>query len=483
MDPWGATVIPEARRALRQLAGTPGVHVALLSGRTALDLASRARVGGAIYLGNHGVERGTLARGGRAETMRIERDPALESYVEDAQVLADRVASDVPEAWMVVERKGPSVAFHFRAAPDLVAARDRVLEAVERADTSGRLVRFPGRRVVELRPPGAAAKRDALRLLIEELRPATTLVLGDDAADADAFMVLRELRDAAVTDGFAVAVHAHAEMPEPVAAAADVALASPIETARFLAGLARAIRARPQAVTAPPCVGGRPPTHAPVPARRRAAAPRDRQRRSSRAPPSAGTRARRGAMRCLPRPTRRGRAPCDSACRRPPPGLRSSDRHGHRTAASSWPVTGRDAAWGRRIRRGRAPSNPATRHPRPRRPPTASRPLPVPRRRHARPPRCCRSANRRRRGLAWRRHHGPAAGLPRVPDGQRGRVLWRTRGRLEFPASIRTPGPSIRCLRPGGPDEARGAPWPPPLRRKSGRWGTPRWRSWRSRRS
>jgi len=254
MDPWGAAVIPEARRALRQLAGTPGVHVALLSGRTALDLASRARVGGAIYLGNHGVERGILARGGRAETMRIERDPELESYVEDAQLLADRVARDVSEPWMVVERKGPSVAFHFRAAPDLVAARDRVLEAVERADTSGRLVRFPGRRALEVRPPGAAAKRDALRLLIEELRPATTLVLGDDAADADAFMVLRELRDAAVTDGFAVAVHAHAEMPEPVAAAADVALASPAETARFLAGLARAIRAGRQAVTAPPRV-------------------------------------------------------------------------------------------------------------------------------------------------------------------------------------------------------------------------------------
>ncbi|MDA8202531.1 MAG: hypothetical protein M0Z49_07205, partial [Chloroflexi bacterium] len=31
MDPWGATVVPGARRALRRIAGTPGVHVALLS--------------------------------------------------------------------------------------------------------------------------------------------------------------------------------------------------------------------------------------------------------------------------------------------------------------------------------------------------------------------------------------------------------------------------------------------------------------------
>ena len=255
MDPWGATVIPAARRALRQLAGTPGVHVALLSGRTALDLASRARVGGAIYLGNHGVERGTLARGGRAETMRIERDPALEPYVEDAQLLADRVALDVPEPWMVVERKGPSVAFHFRAAPDVVAARVRVLDAVERADSSGRLVRFPGRRALEVQP--ARSGREA--------RCAATAHRGiSDRPPRSCWGTTRRMRmrswscarfaTAAVTDGFAVAVHAHAEMPEPVAAAADVALASPVETARFLAGLARAIRAGRQAVTAPPRV-------------------------------------------------------------------------------------------------------------------------------------------------------------------------------------------------------------------------------------
>jgi trehalose 6-phosphate phosphatase len=240
MDPWGASILPGARRALRRLAGTPGIHVALLSGRTAPDLATRARIGGALYLGNHGVERGVLGRHVRAEALRVRVDPSLAAYVEDAQRLAAEIAAEIPEHWLVVERKGPAVAFHFRAAPDVAAARRRVIDAVDLADPAGRLVRYPGRRVVELRPPGADTKRDALRALVLELRPAVSFVLGDDAADAEAFLVLRELREAGLTRGLAIAVHAHDEMPEPVAAAADVAVASPEEAARFIAGLARA---------------------------------------------------------------------------------------------------------------------------------------------------------------------------------------------------------------------------------------------------
>ena len=241
MDPWGATIMPGARRALRRLAGIPGVLVAVLSGRTAADLAARVRVGGALYLGNHGVERAMLPRHVRAEMLRVPEDSWLASYIGDAKRMSVEVAAAVPQAWLVIEPKGPAVAFHFRAAPNVADARRRVIEAVDRADPAGRLSRLFGRRVVELRPPGATSKRDALRELVEERHPAMTVMLGDDDADAEAFVVLRELREAGLTRGLAVAVHAHADMPDSVVAAADVALASPGETARFLAGLARAV--------------------------------------------------------------------------------------------------------------------------------------------------------------------------------------------------------------------------------------------------
>jgi trehalose-phosphatase len=250
LDPWGARMLPSARRSLRRLAGTPGVDVALLSGRAAADVAGRVRIGGAAYLGNHGLERGYLPRRQRVSSLRVElvTVPAADA------ALAERVAADVArriaEPWLVVEHKPPTVAFHFRGAPDVDAAGERVRAAVEEADPGRVLVRFPGRRVLELRPPGAPEKGDAMRLLLEEHRPAVAFVLGDDVSDALAFETLRRAREAGEVDGLAVAVQARAEAPPAVAEAADLVLGSPVDAARFLAGLARRVGAVP---------AGRPP--------------------------------------------------------------------------------------------------------------------------------------------------------------------------------------------------------------------------------
>ncbi len=239
MDPWAATIIPAARRALRRLAGLDGVHVALLSGRTAGDVSARSRVGGALYLGNHGLERGSLPRRGRAERLVALVDPAHDPFLDDAERLAVAVAAAVPEPWLVVERKGPAVAFHYRAAPDVPAAAALVATAVDAHDPGGRFERFAGRRILELRPPGAIAKGGALGAILRETGARSAFVLGDDRSDAEAFRVLRGEREAGRVRGLAIAVRAHAEVQPDVAEAADVVLASPGESAAFLTGLAR----------------------------------------------------------------------------------------------------------------------------------------------------------------------------------------------------------------------------------------------------
>jgi trehalose-phosphatase len=242
-DPWGAAVLPLGRRALRRLAGLPGVHVAVLSGRTAADVAARVRVGNVTYLGNHGMERAFLPRRGRVETIV----PTVDSDAHEAGHLAERLADElpqlVPDAWLVVERKPPAVAFHYRQASDVAVAGERVRAAADELDPDGVLERFPGRRVLELRPQGAVAKGDALRTLLDELRPQSVFMLGDDVSDAMAFRVLREARDAGETDGIAVAVQARAEVPPEVLAAADLVLASPAAATQFLAALARRLSA------------------------------------------------------------------------------------------------------------------------------------------------------------------------------------------------------------------------------------------------
>jgi trehalose-phosphatase len=256
-DPWAASMLPLARRSLRTLVGTPGVHVAVLSGRTALDVAARARVGGVTYLGNHGLERGLLPRRQRAERLSVDVKDAERTHADLAERLAERVPDLVREPWLVVERKAPAVAFHYRRAPDVPAAAAQVKAAVDRLDPAEVLVRFPGRRVLELRPPGATAKGEAMRELLDEVRPRVCFMLGDDRSDALAFGILIAAREAGETEGLAIAVQALREAPLAVAEAADLLLASPIEAARFLAGLARSLRAeahreRPRAAAAGP---------------------------------------------------------------------------------------------------------------------------------------------------------------------------------------------------------------------------------------
>ena len=238
-DPWGAEILPLGRRALRILASLPGVHVVVLSGRTSADVAARVRVGNVSYVGNHGMERGFVPRRGRPERLRADVDDASHEAIHAAERLADEVPRLVGEPWLVVERKPPSVAFHYRQAPDVDAASARVRAAVESLDPDGHLERFYGRRVVELRPPGAVAKGEALERMVAEWRPASVFMLGDDISDALAFTSLRRLRSEGVTDGVAVAVQARSEVPAEVLQAADIVLSSPVDATRFLSALAR----------------------------------------------------------------------------------------------------------------------------------------------------------------------------------------------------------------------------------------------------
>jgi trehalose 6-phosphate phosphatase len=241
MDPWAAMIVPQAQRALRSLASMDGVRVALLSGRTAADLSRRVRVGGVDYLGNQGLERGRLGRRQRPGSLEVVPHPASAQAWAMARLLAREVPRSVSDPWLVVESKGPAVTFHYRGAPDVAAAGVRVARTVDVLDPAGDLVRFPGRRSLELRPPGAPAKGEAFRTLLNEVRPAIAFMLGDDRTDAAAFRVLRAARDAGEIEGMAIAVGGGPMSLEETGPHADIVLGSPEDAARFLALLTRAL--------------------------------------------------------------------------------------------------------------------------------------------------------------------------------------------------------------------------------------------------
>jgi trehalose-phosphatase len=250
-DPGATAIVPLARVALRRLAGIAATRpnrltVALLTGRTAADVAVRVRVGGIHYLGDHGLQVGSYPRGGRAERLTT----TIQSGYEASVAPAERLASRVPDllgrpAWLFVERKGPSVAFHVRQAEDRPAARAAVeaaIETVNRDLPEHDLAHYRGRLVVDLRPRSAGGKREALERLLVELRPSAVIAFGDDSSDADAFVALRAARVRGELIGMAIGVTGPHGMPDDVRAATDLVLEMPNEAARWLISIARALQ-------------------------------------------------------------------------------------------------------------------------------------------------------------------------------------------------------------------------------------------------
>lgn len=188
--------VPEAtRRAVAALSVVPGVHVALVSGRSADDSARMVNLPGLWVLGNHGMER-------RSPDGIVVPEPAAAAYeavVAAAARSLEPLASATPGAF--VENKRWTISFHYRLVdeadvPALVASARRVA-------TETRLRLTEGKKLVELRPPIAIDKGTATVALAEELGAfhgaGNVLFAGDDRTDEDAFLALRERSPRAIT--------------------------------------------------------------------------------------------------------------------------------------------------------------------------------------------------------------------------------------------------------------------------------------------
>ena len=157
------------------------VLIVLVSGRSARGALRVAGAGFDGILGNHGAE---LLVGGRIR-------PWAGSGARAAHRAFDSLASLAQEYRppLRVEFKGHSIAVHHRLPPGQV---ERLLRQVRRAVNSHGLIAFRGRRVIDIRAPGADKGTAVLKWMRQSgIRPAQVLYAGDDTTDEDAFRVLR----------------------------------------------------------------------------------------------------------------------------------------------------------------------------------------------------------------------------------------------------------------------------------------------------
>ncbi|MFB6179035.1 MAG: trehalose-phosphatase [Halorientalis sp.] len=187
-DPSEPTITPANERAIRYLSLHPRATVAIISGRALSDVRARVGVPNVVYAGNHGLE---LYDGNRVSTHpdALRSLPAMQRACE---LLRWQLA---PISGVRIENKRLSLTVHYRQAPRAVVpvietAVRRLMETPEPTTRAPfRLV--SGKQSFELRPAVDWDKGDAVTQLEHGVPDGwTTIYIGDDTTDEDAFRAL-----------------------------------------------------------------------------------------------------------------------------------------------------------------------------------------------------------------------------------------------------------------------------------------------------
>jgi len=215
-DPDASAVLPRGAEALAELAHRPGVTLALISGRSVVDLHRRAAPPvGTLLVGSHGGERG------RAGEHGLEREPIrLDSEQGDllTKIGAGLAAAARGRDGVWVQHKPAAAVLHTRMAGPADAAASTAL-ALDLAASLG-VEPLHGKDVVEVAVL-RATKGQAVVTLRRELGAAVVVYAGDDTTDEHAFAELGPT-DLAIKVGAGESLaRLHARDPEEFCAQLD----------------------------------------------------------------------------------------------------------------------------------------------------------------------------------------------------------------------------------------------------------------------
>ncbi|MCK9874431.1 trehalose-phosphatase [Frankia sp. Ag45/Mut15] len=208
----------EALLAISRLVGT----VAIITGRPVAAVLELTRLekladlGDFVILGQYGLQRWDSQR-------REITSPDPLPGVAAVRAALPGVLRDAPPG-TVVEDKHHALVVHVRRAADPDAALAALSPALTTLATENGLEAAPGKRVLELRPPGHD-KGGALRELVATRGARSVLVAGDDLGDLPAFDAVEELRATGVP-GIAVCSDSP-EVPNAVRERADLVVGGP----------------------------------------------------------------------------------------------------------------------------------------------------------------------------------------------------------------------------------------------------------------
>jgi trehalose-phosphatase len=192
-DPAETVISARARVALERLQARPRTEVALVSGRPAATLAEKVCLPDLTLAGNHGME--IVSRAGRREDELATRArPAVARLGDEIERhLLELDAAEAPG--LVLEKKEISLTLHTKLVSE--ATHQALAERLTALTAREPLLEIHGgKRVLEIRPRGAANKGHAILGLLEAAhgagwsRECAAVFLGDDLTDEDGFAAI-----------------------------------------------------------------------------------------------------------------------------------------------------------------------------------------------------------------------------------------------------------------------------------------------------
>ncbi len=205
----------------------PAARVAVITGRDLNTARRMVPCDGVTIVGSHGLE--TSGPDGLLPGVdRLGLAAALER-------IEQQVVSAVPSAYLHVERKAISTAFHYRQTPELEAPLRKALESLPKG-----LRLREGRMVLEVLPDARGGKDRAVLAIVKHYRPKTVIAMGDDETDVAMFRAVRGLQSELVAT-MIVGVAGGPETPAAILELADLMLRSTEEAREALETLARAL--------------------------------------------------------------------------------------------------------------------------------------------------------------------------------------------------------------------------------------------------
>jgi trehalose 6-phosphate phosphatase len=171
--PDDARIAPGVAQRLQALASR--LPVAVVTGRSVADVRPRLGFEPLYLVGNHGAEDdGVPPEAGLGS-------PALQRLRQDLNAAGPALAA----AGVWLEDKGPSIALHYRLAPDAPQALDLIDRLLQ--PTANALRVFGGKMVVNAMSAQAPDKAQAMHRLVARCGAATAFFAGDDINDEAVF--------------------------------------------------------------------------------------------------------------------------------------------------------------------------------------------------------------------------------------------------------------------------------------------------------